>query len=1098
MRFPQYLQRLRHFLQRCRRTQCPKKFQRRLFLEILEDRTVPSTITWTNRGNGDGFDAVFGNRANIARSDVDAALLDWQTMIANFNYPNGTNEYQVRISMSAQTGFGAATGLNFFWQNGGKPNFADIQIQSGADGHGAGWYLDPTPQNAEEFRGTIISPYTANATPGGPADQKADFYSVVAIEMAHAMGLNYQGNQLFTMDLNHYLSNTGVNDATVPAGKGTLWTYNGPDAKALFTSNNGGAGGSDTGHALHIALPNLNNQIVAGNVTYFGAQDTDVAIGSRSRRYTPSYLDALVLKDSYDYTIQPPTNRSMYINFDPNTHDLLVRGGSHGENIYPSQNNPSNDIITLDTHLDGLSQTVIDVYVQIGNPTPGTGPNPTYSQSYYANGVTSVTVDSGDGNDIINVKRTAAGTPTTVILGNGNNAVTVGDSGLYNSSPVTVIGGNGSNALYVNDQNNATQQTYTITNTAVTRTGGGIGRINYSNIAILVLNAGSADEKVNVDSTPAGTATWIYGGAGNNVITVGAPGLYNSGPVTVNGGGGSNSLTVDDRANATQQTYTVTSRAVTRTGGGVGPINYNFMSSLEVDIGSANESVYVQSTNVPLSVKTLTSPGGSGNDQVTIGSAGSLSGITAPVTVYNGPSFDHLLIDDSADQANHPNVVINENGITGLASAALIFTDYSINTLEVRGGGGNNTYAISDTPAIDSMTLDTGSGNDTVYVQATSVPLTVKTLTSPGGSGNDQVIIGSAGWLSGIYAPVTVYNGPSRDHLLIDDSADQANHPNVVINENGITGLAPAALNFSSFSINTLEVRGGGGFTTTYTISGTPANDSMSLTTGNGTNTVSLQGISVPTTLNGNAAGTNTLVGANANTTWNLIGTNAGTVSNANAFATFTNFGNLTAGGGGDTFGFNDGARISGDLVGGGSDTLDYSLYTTSVVVDLQQPMAVGLNTGIGGKLSGVKNVIGGSGAPGTPGLYNLLIGNGGNILTGGSGRPNILVAGASASTLNAGNGEDLLIGGTTNTYDTEAGLTSWLQIAAYWAGNDPFDTRVANVALGVVKLDRTTLTGNGGTNHMNGQGALALIYTDNLDIIAGFDQDSQSVTIAP
>jgi hypothetical protein len=168
------------------------------------------------------------------------------------------------------------------------------------------------------------------------------------------------------------------------------------------------------------------------------------------------------------------------------------------------------------------------------------------------------------------------------------------------------------------------------------------------------------------------------------------------------------------------------------------------------------------------------------------------------------------------------------------------------------------------------------------------------------------------------------------------------------------------------------------------------------------------------------------------------------------------------------------------------------------VVVDLQQPMAVGLNTGIGGTLSGVQNVIGGSGLPATPTTYNLLIGNGGNTLTGGHGRRNILVAGASASTLNAGDGEDLLIDGFT-TYDTEAGLTTWQVIAHYWARTDvAFATRVIGLTQGIVTLDASTVTGNGGGNTMNGLGALALIYTDNLDNIVGFDPGSQQVGIAP
>jgi hypothetical protein len=50
----------------------------------------------------------------------------------------------------------------------------------------------------------------------------------------------------------------------------------------------------------------------------------------------------------------------------------------------------------------------------------------------------------------------------------------------------------------------------------------------------------------------------------------------------------------------------------------------------------------------------------------------------------------------------------------------------------------------------------------------------------------------------------------------------------------------------------------------------------------------------------------------------------------------------------------------------------------------------------------------------------------------------------------------------------------------------------------GVPLLNATTVTGNGGGSTINGNGALALIYTDGQDTIGGFDPDSQTVAITP
>ena len=152
----------------------------------------------------------------------------------------------------------------------------------------------------------------------------------------------------------------------------------------------------------------------------------------------------------------------------------------------------------------------------------------------------------------------------------------------------------------------------------------------------------------------------------------------------------------------------------------------------------------------------------------------------------------------------------------------------------------------------------------------------------------------------------------------------------------------------------------------------------------------------------------------------------------------------------------------------------------------------------MGGTVSGIGTVYGGTGN-GSLGAYNLLIGNGGNVLRGGFGRRNLLVAGPNASTLIGGDQDDLLIGGWT-VYDTQAGLASWLQIASYWAGTDPYATRVSNLTSGggVPLLDASTVTGNGGANTLFGTTEVALLYSDGLDSVTGFDPGSQTITIAP
>src|SRR5262249_30187415 len=73
------------------------------------------------------------------------------------------------------------------------------------------------------------------------------------------------------------------------------------------------------------------------------------------------------------------------------------------------------------------------------------------------------------------------------------------------------------------------------------------------------------------------------------------------------------------------------------------------------------------------------------------------------------------------------------------------------------------------------------------------------------------------------------------------------------------------------------------------------------------------------------------LIGANAATTWQITNSNAGKVG-ALAFSAFEN---LVGGSSPDVFKFSNGKALSGSLNGGaGSNTLDYSAYTTGVTVN--------------------------------------------------------------------------------------------------------------------------------------------------------------------
>jgi hypothetical protein len=369
----------------------------------------------------------------------------------------------------------------------------------------------------------------------------------------------------------------------------------------------------------------------------------------------------------------------------------------------------------------------------------------------------------------------------------------------------------------------------------------------------------------------------------------------------------------------------------------------------------------------------------------------------------------------------------------------------------------------------------TGSNADNTLAIANTfsgVPVTVNE-----GTGHDTIVVGNGG-LDSIQGPLSINGGVSNS---------------LVFNDQGFTD--PRTLTVTDSTI------AWGGPAVSYVGLG-----SVTLNGGNGGNIFNLLATSptTPVSIVGGSSG-DTLVGSNAGNIFALTGSNAGTLSGSpyGSSVLFSQVGNLMAGSGGDTFRFADGASLSGNLTGGGGDTLDYMAYRSSVLVDLQ----TGFTTGVGGSVSGIATIFGGSATPSARAVYNLLIGNGGDTLYGGFGRPNILVAGTSASTLVGGGfspsgagSPDILIGGST-AYDTEAGLGTWQQIATYWASGGSYATRVTNLlnGTGVPALNATVVMGNGGGNLLIGYySELALLFTDGNDVLVDFADGSRRVTITP
>jgi hypothetical protein len=458
-------------------------------------------------------------------------------------------------------------------------------------------------------------------------------------------------------------------------------------------------------------------------------------------------------------------------------------------------------------------------------------------------------------NDPVNIGNTSnqlTGIVGLVLIGDGNYAgsavLTVHDEGDTVAHTATVATGNQYQGLPAGSVSGVS--------------GGGLIQWTYERTPSATVNLGSGTSTVNVRGVGVPTTVQNRGAATVNVGDANSLAGITA-PLTVSGEGSMEAVNLNDGADAANRGVGISNDGITglapaaitplapaalNVNGGSGNNNYSIAETngiaVTLDTGSGIDTTNIEFNNAPLMVKTTTGGGGGGNDVVNFGYAGSLVGITAPVTVSNSQSQGQLNIDDSADAAGL-GVNIGSGGITGMHSAPLNFSAASVNALTVNGGTGNNFYVLAATPASTSMTLNAGAGTtDSVSVQATSVPLVVNATGS-----RDVVALGdSSNSTAGLTGPVTLTNPSGFLQVSVSDGADAVSRA-VTISAGGITGLAPAALNFSAASVNALTVNGGTA-ASTYTITDTPASQSTTLRTGTGGNTVTVQGNATPLILN--------------------------------------------------------------------------------------------------------------------------------------------------------------------------------------------------------------------------------------------------------
>jgi hypothetical protein len=379
---------------------------------------------------------------------------------------------------------------------------------------------------------------------------------------------------------------------------------------------------------------------------------------------------------------------------------------------------------------------------------------------------------------------------------------TLSDGAITGLTPATISYGGGVSSLQVYGGSGG--NAFTVTNTS-----------NFSNNNTY-LSTGTGNDTVNVYATtgalnvdnPGGQDS-VYLGSNGSALGGNVQGI--NGPVNVTGAGGT-TLVVDDSSDTTGHMATLSDRAITglakatiswaptssATGGVTGLAVYggaggnsftiantsNFLTSTKLTTGTGSDTVNVQGTTGALNV---VNPGE--QDTGDIDNSGSVQGIIGGVIVSGAaPTFLH--VDDSSDTTGRM-VTLSDKAISGLAPATISWTPTGIGGgLDVLGGSGGNTFTVTNIIATTSLT--TGTGNDTVNVNATNGNLNV---VNPGGQ--DSVYLGSngsalGGNVQGIHRPVDVL-GAGATSLFVDDSGDTTGRT-ATLSNGRIIGLAPTVI----------------------------------------------------------------------------------------------------------------------------------------------------------------------------------------------------------------------------------------------------------------------------------------------------------------
>jgi hypothetical protein len=439
---------------------------------------------------------------------------------------------------------------------------------------------------------------------------------------------------------------------------------------------------------------------------------------------------------------------------------LGIEGNGTAPLIVSDQNNPNNSKAKYSLNGDLLTETgrfvtkTIDAvftasitYGDIGSLMLDTAS--LSNQFTVQNTSVPTTINGGGGKDTYNIK--ATGASTSINLGAGNDTVNVGKGNLLMGiqAALTITGQGGLDTLNFNDQANTLPQSYFVNASIIYVRPLSLG-VTYTGIGTVGLNGSQGVSTYNIQSTDPQTSYTVDAGKSQAAATFDiSPFVENCDNdstnlgLTLNGGGGTNTLEINDQNNPSPAGYNVNAGVIYVRPITVG-ISYSKITDVVLNGGQLGDTFNVFSTTPGTS---YTLNGGSGGATFNVGSVGSnvLDDIQGPVIVNGQGGTSILNVNDQGSSGGN-RYTLSNSSVQRKGTAAITYSDLNSLVANVSGG---NAINLSGTAAGTATTLDAQDGSNTIRMNA-SVSAYAGPLTISGQTGLNTLSY------AGFTGPVTV------------------------------------------------------------------------------------------------------------------------------------------------------------------------------------------------------------------------------------------------------------------------------------------------------------------------------------------------------